>query len=126
MLRKWCYWGVNSSSFCIVGFAYATHSTFKQKKDLSITSLLCFMLRTLKNNNNITRLIDPSKYPVPIFSHPQTHDNPIHDTNNKGRYFYSPYLSSRGCLHWYRFHKSGFKRTPFSYRGRPFRDWWKA
>ena len=34
------------------------------------------------------------------------------DTNNKERYFYLPYVNSRICMNWYRFHQSGFKITP--------------
>ena len=36
----------------------------------------------------------------------------MRDTNDKERCFYPPYVRSRGCMYLYRFHKSGFKRTP--------------
>ena len=34
------------------------------------------------------------------------------DTNNRGRFFYLPYIIPIECLHWYSFHKLGFKIAP--------------
>ena len=58
------------------------------------------------------------------YFHLWPHVAPTRATNNKGRYLYLPSVSSRWCMHCYRFQQSGFNSTPVVLPFLTYRDWW--